>query len=278
MNEQIFFSVIIPTFNRKPFLKKAIDSVLDQNYQNFELIVVDDGSNDNTDKLISSYKDKRLTCLRQNNTGVSSARNKGLKAAKGDFIAFLDSDDWWESNKLQRALDHISEFSDISIFHTEEVWFRKGKLLTQKQKHKKPSGEVYKNALPICCISISTVLIKKEVFSDIGTFDESFEACEDYDFWLRATAKYKVKLIPEYLTLKDGGRPDQLSSRIWGLDRFRIKALEKIINSGTLSKEYLEATIHELKKKCEIFASGCEKHQKLKEAEYYRSLAKKYDP
>ncbi len=276
MNKKIFFSVIIPSYNRKSFLKKAVDSVLAQAYPDFELIVVDDGSSDGTDELVSSYSDPRLTCLRQENKGASSARNKGLQSAKGSFIAFLDSDDWWVPEKLKKTAEYIKEYPGIKIFHTEEVWYRGGSVLGQKARHKKPSGLVYLNALPLCCIGMSTAVVKKDVFSDIGFFDETFPACEDYDLWLRAALKYEVKLIPEALTFKNGGRPDQLSSSVWGLDRFRIKALEKALASGSLSEGYYTATLNELSKKCGIFALGAEKRGKREEAEVYRAIPGKY--
>ena len=274
--ETPFFSVIIPAYNREIFLKKSVDSVLAQTFMDFELIIIDDGSTDNTPEVISSYKDKRLIHIQQQNSGVSNARNKGLTNAKGSFIAFLDSDDWWTENKLERTREFIEQFPDIMIFHTEEIWYRNNKLLEQLKKHKKPSGFVYKHALPLCCISISTAVIGQDVFKDIGTFDETLEACEDYDFWLRAVNKYKVKLIPEYLTSKDGGRPDQLSSSVWGLDRFRIKALEKMLLSNKLNDENYAATLEELQKKCKIFTKGAIKHGKNEEAEYYFSLPGKY--
>ncbi|MFH1798865.1 MAG: glycosyltransferase [Candidatus Omnitrophota bacterium] len=265
------FSVIIPTFNRLAFLEKAVNSVLAQTFLNFELIVIDDGSTDETKTLMSSYDDKRITYVYQKNQGVSRARNNALLLAKGNYIAFLDSDDWWKKEKLEKAAEYIKKYPYISIFHTEETWFRNGNLLAQKKKHKKPSGFVYKDALPLCCISISTAVIKKMVFNIIGVFDENLEACEDYDFWLRAVNRYEVKLIPEELTLKDGGRPDQLSSKIWGLDRFRIRALEKLLASGVLTKADYKITFKELEKKCGIFALGARKRGKLKEAEFYRS-------
>lgn len=270
-NKSMEFSVIIPTFNRRAFLEKAVNSVLAQSFSDFELIVIDDGSTDSTKGLMALYKDKRIIYVYQKNHGVSTARNKALTLAKGNYIAFLDSDDWWKKEKLEKATEYIERYPDINIFHTEEIWFRNGKLLNQKKKHKKPSGFVYKNALSLCCISISTAVIKKGVFETVGTFDETLEACEDYDFWLRATNKYEVKLIPDALTLKDGGRPDQLSSKIWGLDRFRIKALEKMLASEMLTKSDYKITFKEFEKKCEIFALGAEKRGKLEEAKFYRS-------
>jgi glycosyltransferase involved in cell wall biosynthesis len=263
MRPQHLFSVIIPAFNRRSFIGTAVNSVLGQTFRDLELIVIDDGSTDGTRDLIASYKDKRINYLFQPNRGVASARNRGLELSRGRYIAFLDSDDRWVPEKLEKAAEYVAEFPDIKIFHTEEVWYKKGRLLNQKKKHKKPTGHVYEKALPICCISISTAIIKRDVFDEVGAFDESFEACEDYDFWLRATARHEVKLIPLPLTLKDGGRPDQLSSSVWGLDRFRIKALEKMLVSGPLNTEYRKATTKELERKRGIFAAGAKKRGRI---------------
>jgi hypothetical protein len=276
MDTQPFFSVIVPTFNRRPFLETAVDSVLEQTFSGLELIVIDDGSTDGTKELISKYSDKRMIYMHQKNRGVANARNKGISLSRGSFIAFLDSDDRWEPEKLKMTADYIKKFPNLPIFHTEEVWYRNGKLLSQKEKHKKPTGSVYKHSLPLCCISISTAVINKDVFGKVGTFDEEMEACEDYDFWLRATNKYEVKLIPEDLTVKDGGRPDQLSSSVWGLDRFRIRSLEKMLSSGSLDEQRHKATLEELERKCFIFATGAEKKGNFEEAEFYRNLPDKY--
>jgi len=271
-----FFSIIIPTYNRRDFIVKAIKSVLNQIYTHFELIIIDDGSTDDTKEIVQSFNDNRIIYKFHKNHGVSFARNKGLEMVRGDFVAFLDSDDWWTIEKLQKTSTYIQDFPKIKIFHTEEIWHRNGELLKQLKKHKKPTGWVYKKALSLCCISISTVAINREVFETVGMFDESFEACEDYDFWLRATNKYKVKLIPECLTEKDGGRLDQLSSSVWGLDRFRIKALEKMLSSYVLNKENYFETLNVLEKKCKIFAKGALKYGNKENAEYYKTLPLKY--
>jgi len=273
--ETPFFSVIIPTFNRKDFLKIAIESVLEQTCRDFELIIVDDGSTDGTETILDNYEDQKIKYLLQENKGVSSARNRGLEESKGRFIAFLDSDDKWVDEKLETTIEYIDKYPDINIFHSEETWYKNKKLHNQKNKHKKPDGYVYFKALPLCCISISTAVIRRDVFDDIGVFDETLPACEDYDFWLRATQKYDVKLIPEYLTIKDGGRPDQLSSQP-GLDKYRIQALEKMLSSKKLSGDQYEHTRIELQKKCKIYAKGAEKRGKLKEAEFYKEFANKY--
>ena len=269
------FSVVIPSYNRKNFLKKSIDSVLNQNIRDYELIVVDDGSTDSSILLVADYRGKGLTYIRTSNLGVSHARNTGIQNSRGSYIAFLDSDDWWESSKLKHVLESINNFSDIDLFHTEETWFKNEKLLNQKKKHRKPDGHVYKKCLPLCCIGMSTLVVKKSLFTKIGMFDETMPVCEDYDFFLRATLENKVKLIPLSLTIKDGGRVDQLSNQP-GLDKYRIYALEKMLNSGHLSGENLELTISELEKKCTIYAKGSEKRGKIVEAKKYWDKLKYY--
>lgn len=271
------FSVIIPTYNRRDFLKKAVDTVLAQTHRDFELIIADDGSTDGTRDMLEAYDDPRLRYVCQDNQGPAAARNLGLTHAQADWIAFLDSDDWWLPQKLERSAAYIEMYPEIHIFHTEEIWYRRGKLLAQKKKHQKPDGQVYCKALPLCCISISTAVVRRSILEKAGGFDESFPACEDYDLWLRITSRYPVKLIPEALTEKDGGRPDELSVSIWGLDRFRIQALVKMLESGVLNDEDYKATVRELVKKCRIFSKGARKRGRVDEAQRYAALAGEYE-
>jgi glycosyltransferase involved in cell wall biosynthesis len=270
-----FFSVIIPTYNRRHLFDIALKSVLNQTYKDFEFIVVDDGSTDQTNEVIKTFNDARIKYLYQDNHGVSHARNRGLEISRGKFIAFLDSDDRWVPEKLRRTKEQIERYPDIYIFHTDEIWYKGGRLLNQKKRHKKPSGYAYLNALPLCCIGMSTATVKRELFEKIGLFDESLQACEDYDFWLRATHSFEVKLIDEKLTIKDGGRSDQLSSK-WGLDKHRIMALEKMLCSNSLNEKEYKYTLGELVKKCKIYASGAGKRGRLKEANIYNQLPSKY--
>jgi len=271
-----FFSVIIPTFNRKVSVEVALRSILEQSFKKFELIIIDDGSTDQTKEMIKTYKDRRIYYLYQENHGVAHARNRGLEQARGQFVAFLDSDDRWVPQKLERVFEYIQEYPDIKVFHTEEKWYKAGKIHNPKKKHQKPTGFVYTEAIRLCSISISTAAIHRDVFSSIGNFDEELLACEDYDFWLRATHKYEIKLIEEYLTLKDGGRPDQLSAQ-WGLDRYRIKALAKMLDSGRLNDKEYEATRQELIKRADVFINGAQKRGRLSEANLYKKLIQQYE-
>ena len=274
----VFFSVIIPAYNRKYFLKIAVESVLSQSFQDFELIIVDDGSTDSTKTLIKEYLNfsRKIHYLYQENKGPASARNKGIKKAKGEFICFLDSDDRYRINKLEITYEFIKKFPQFKIFHTEEIWYRKGSLLPQKKIHKKPEGFVFRKALRLCCISISTCAIHKSIFSEIGLFDENMPVCEDYDFWLRVTSCYPVKLIPHYLTIKEGGHSDQQSKKYSSLDKYRIYAIIKLLESNKLDKEKRKWAVEELERKCKIYIKGALKRGKIKEANFYKEIIKKY--
>jgi len=269
------FSVIVPTYNRRDFLTNCIESVLNQSFKDFELIIVDDGSSDHTVTILPEYAGKALNYLFKRHRGVSNARNAGIRISRGKYIAFLDSDDKWDERKLEITHRYIKQFPDIYIFHTDEIWYKKKKILKQKMKHKKPDGYVYSECLPLCCIGMSTSVVKSDLFNKTGYFDESLPACEDYDLWLRACVDHEVRLIPEALTIKDGGREDQLSNRP-GLDKYRIYSLEKMLNSEQLNSSQRQDTYEELVKKCIIYAKGAEKRGKIEEGEIYFNKIKEY--
>ncbi len=269
-----YFSVIIPTHNRKDFLQIAVNSVLNQTFSDYELLIIDDGSTDKTNQLIKELyqNNEKLNYIFQPHQGVSSARNTGIKNAKGEFIVFLDSDDRFCRQKLQVSFDYIKKYPEYKIFHTDEVWYQKGKLLPQKDYHKKPTGFIFEQSLKLCCVSPSTAVVKKEVFSNIGFFDESFPACEDYDFWLRVTSKYPVHLIPQALTIKEGGRSDQQSKKYPAMDKFRIDAIAKLMASNNLTKEQYLLAYGELKNKCYIYIKGAAKRGRRRQVKHYQDL------
>ena len=201
-----------------------MNSVLNQTFCDYELIIIDDGSTDDTKKMvldIALKKSDKIKYIYQPNQGVSQARNRGVKEAKGKFIGFLDSDDRFLKQKLEITHSYIKRYPKDKIFHTEEIWYRQGQLLTQKSHHKKPNGYVFQYSIKSCCISITTAMIKKDIFNKFGYFDEKLPACEDYDFWLRVTSKLPIVLIPKYLTIKEGGRTDQQSKKYPAMDRDR---------------------------------------------------------
>jgi glycosyltransferase involved in cell wall biosynthesis len=266
-------SVIIPTYNRGWIVKEAIESVLAQDYRDFELIVVDDGSTDNTDDILNSYRGD-IMVFRQENQGVSAARNRGLAEASGRFIAFLDSDDLWLPQKLFRQVEFFNKNPDAQICQTEETWIRKGVRVNPKKRHKKPWGMIFEPSLALCLVSPSAVMIRRSLLEKVGGFDETLPACEDYDLWLRTSCRYPVYLIETPLIIKRGGHNDQLSASS-GLDKFRIKSLNKLIESNLLSKSQYEAAVKTLKQKCIIYAAGCRKRGREDEALYYMSLSER---
>jgi glycosyltransferase involved in cell wall biosynthesis len=269
-------SVIIPTHNRGWIVKEAIDSVLDQDFSDYELIVVDDGSDDNTREILGAYG-TAITVLQQPNRGVSAARNRGIAAAAGGLIAFLDSDDLWLPGKLKTQVKFFEENADAVVNQTQEIWIRNGIRVNPKKRHHKFSGMIFERSLALCLVSPSAVMIKKSLFEAVGVFDENLPACEDYDLWLRISCRYPVHLNDFPLIIKRGGHDDQLSKAA-GLDKYRIQSLMKIIDSNLLTPQQYKAAVITLKEKSEVYAGGCRKRGREEEAEYFSALAEKYLP
>ncbi len=269
-------SVIIPTYNRADYLVNALSSVQCQSYPPAEVIVVDDGSTDETQLILQKDYPDVVYC-RQENKGVSSARNVGIAIAHSEWLAFLDSDDEWMPKKLEKQLNALNHSSDIRVCHTNEIWIRNGKRINQTKKHEKHGGWIYEKCLPLCAMSPSSVIIHRSIFEHIGVFDESLPACEDYDLWLRICAFYPVLYIEEPLIVKRGGHSDQLSGRYWGMDRFRIAALGEMINDSGLSIEYRRKTLEKIIEKINIYIIGAEKRDKKDEVEEYTQKMKCYE-
>ena len=267
-----FISVIIPTYNRAYVLERAIQSVLNQNYGNYELIVVDDCSQDNTSGLLKRYESHIKVIRHTFHSGVSAARNNGILSAKGTYIALLDSDDEWLPNKLLSQVEYLRRHPKFKILQTEEIWIRNGIRVNPKKKHSKPEGYIFKQSLPLCVISPSSVLIHRKVFEKTGLFDVTFPACEDYELWLRITCRYPVGLVKTQEIIKYGGHEDQLSSTVPRLDRWRIMALLKIAGDLVLNHQELYYTWREIYNKARIYCQGCKKHNRLQECQYFEDI------
>jgi len=265
-------SVIIPTYNRAPWVKEAAASVLAQTFRDYELLVVDDGSTDHTLEALVRLEAKVLRKARRQ--GVSAARNLGAAAARGEWLAFLDSDDLWLPEKLARQVDYLSAHPHLAICQTEEIWIRNGVRVNPPKTHRKAAGDIFLASLKRCMVSPSAVMLHRRLFEALGGFDETLPAGEDYDLWLRTAWRAPVGLVPEPLVIKRGGHPDQLS-RQRGLDRFRIRALVKLLEEPDLPEAYKNAAQRTLAQKCQIYAQGCEKRGKTAEAREYRAISYK---
>ena len=275
MNLQSNVSVVIPTFNRGHTLNRAIDSVLGQTLLPSEIIVVDDGSTDGTEELISTEYSS-VSYIRSENRGVSAARNLGMKAAKSDWFAFLDSDDQWLPHKLEKQFECLSCNRDFKLVHCDELWIRKGKRVNPKAKHQKHGGYIFEQCLSLCAISPSASLVHRTLFDELGCFDETLQACEDYDLWLRVCAVYPVLYVDEPLLIKFGGHEDQLSQKFWGMDRFRVEALRKILQTQNLTESQRLKASSKLIEKCSVLIGGAKKRGNVQMVRKYQNLIDKY--
>lgn len=275
-------SAIIVTHNRAGYLSEAIDSILSQTYfqkhpEDWELIIVDDGSTDSTPELVSIYQRRfsQVRYERYDHQGVSRARNQGLKLSAGEFIAFLDSDDLWLRDKVQAQVSYLKAFPEACFCLTEEIWIRNGRRVNQKNRHQKFSGRLLDRVLPLCLLSLSSVMFRRKLFEEIGNFDENLPVCEDYDLGLRIALRFPYHFLSAPLIIKRGGHHDQLSKKYWGMDRWRVQALEKALE---LAEKDEDRTLikAEIRKKCQVLVSGFLKRGCLEEASYYREKIQRF--
>ena len=253
-------SVVIPTYNRKDLLKRSINSVINQTIKPFEIIVVDDGSLDGTEKMIRRNYDL-VKFIKQENKGVSAARNSGIKVSNGEWICFLDSDDEWKKDKLEKQINAANDNPGYHLFHSNEIWVKNGIRINQKKKHKKYGGDIFEKCLDMCRISPSSVMIDKTIFDEVGNFNEDLVVCEDYELWLRICDKFRVFFIDEPLIIKYGGHQGQLSYSIKSIENHRIKALEYLILCN-LKRENKRHAIQMLINKLNIYLKGLVKRRK----------------
>lgn len=265
-------SVIIPVYNRQDTIIKALTSVVNQTFKDFEIIVVDDGSTDDTNKIIKASGIDFKLIVHSENDGVSSARNAGILKATSPLIAFLDSDDYWLPHKLQEQVSFFKENIHAVACQTREKWIRNNIRVNPGLRHIKSGGNIFLKSLDLCIISPSAVMIRRSVFDEIGLFDESLAACEDYDLWLRLTSRYEVHLLETDGLVRIGSRVDQLSAKYPGMDSFRIFAISKLyrnLGENFIHKDSISKTI---KKKGRIYSKGCLKRNRFAESEFYSKL------
>jgi glycosyltransferase involved in cell wall biosynthesis len=274
-------SVIIPTYNRAGILCEAVRSVLAQTLRDLRLIVVDDGSTDDTLRRLGEFADSRLSCLPLEHRGMPGrARNAGAAAAEGRYLAFLDSDDLWLPEKLERQRRFFEADAQAKLCHTREVWLRGGREISQAGQRHRREGDIFRDALVKCVIGPSTVIVEKNFFERCGGFREDMEIAEDYELWLRMSFSSPVAYLDERLTIKRAGMQARgeaanLSEKYGHIEAFRIRALYDLIAGGAFAslpeKEALAR--EELVRKCGIYAAGCYKRGRPAEAREYEALA-----
>ncbi len=275
-------SVIIPTYNRRAMMREAIASVLAQRGTSFELVVIDDGSTDGSwDDLCGRGSGPwpcgtafSLCAVRTSNNGPAAARNCGIALARGRMIVFLDSDDLWAPDKLARQSAFMRANPHLAVSQTGEVWLRDGRRVNPARRHRKRAGDIFADALRTCLISPSAVILRRELLDEVGGFDETMAACEDYDLWLRILARHEAGLLDEPLVTRRAGHPGQLSATVPALDRFRILALAKLLGDHTLETARRAAAAEVMAEKCLIYAKGLARRRHIKEAAFFTEAAR----
>ncbi len=251
------FSVVIPSHNRMERLREAVRSVLSQTFRDFECVVVDDGSTDGTVAMAEELRGP-VRFIRQENRGVSAARNRGILSSRAPYLAFLDSDDLWLPDKLEAHRAYLKMNPSMRIHQSDETWVRKGRRVNPREKHIKPEGDIFLPSLRLCLVSPSAVVIERGLLEEVGLFDERLPVCEDYDLWLRISWRERVGLMPGRLVIKHGGHDDQLSKRYWGMARCRIYSILTPLaaHAGELRPDQRARAREVVVEKCRILHGG----------------------
>lgn len=298
-------SVIVPVFNRPHLLAGALASVMAQTYRDFELVVVDDGSTDETPEVLARVLREvpkeggspPARTLKIPHCGKPGAvRNRGAEKARGRHLAFLDSDDRWLPTKLETQVRLHPRAGIVAggatdarpslgagagargprFSHTRELWVRRGREVSQKGQRHRRSGDLFVDSLKKCIIGPSTVMLERSLFEELGGFREDLEIAEDYELWLRLTHREAVAYLDEALTVKQAGDWDQLSERHGQVEVFRIEGLKGLVEADYFADvpEHQVAAKMELARKCRIYAAGCLKRGRPEEARRFEALAR----
>ena len=234
-------SVIIPTYNRKKLLIETLTSVFEQEYKDFEIIVVDDGSTDNTKEALHAIITNNLIkYIYQDNAGSSSARNAGIKNAKGKYLTFLDSDDLYSPTKLRKQVVYLDKNLNISIIHCDYSKFDNSGIDLGYRNTSFFEGWIYPSILKqwSMLMGVSCVMVRSNIFEKVGFFDESLEAAEDLDMWARIAYHYEFRRIPENL-VKIRAHSSSMSANKEGLEKtFRIYLEKAFERDPELTRRY----------------------------------------
>ena len=268
-------SAVIPTHNRLHLLRRALYSVQAQTLPPLETIVIDDGSTDRSHESLAT-EFPTVQWIRQSNHGVSHARNQGIKQAKGEWIALLDSDDTWHPSKLEEQNQFLQQNLGLLFCHTDEAWIRRGKSVSHPAYLNKSNQDIFLKSLARCIICPSSVVIHQKIFEKIGFFDEELPVCEDYDLWLRLVLQYEIGYLDRKLVTKHGGHSDQLSTTYWGMDRFRVQSLQKLLDNPNLKSSLIPLIFQTLIQKLDILNKGFSKRDKQLEAKEFNQLKQFY--
>lgn len=246
------FTVVIPAYNAAAYLAQTIESVLSQSFTDFELLIIDDGSTDNTAIIAENYqqKDKRVKLLIQSNRGVSATRNQGIESSNSQYIAFIDADDQWFPDKLALHYEHLEKNPDLGVSYAKVEFLtpdgkHTGKIAKGRLTELQPEHFLYDNPT----MTVSNIVVRRQVFQEIGCFDCNMNYSEDLDFLFRvACSHWKIEGINRVLLgyrTTQGGLSSQLDKMEEGWETLMTKA--KIIAPELVEKHYLKARSNHLR-------------------------------
>lgn len=266
-------SVVIPTYNRAEQTCRAVRSVLEGTLLPDQVLVIDDGSTDDTAVRVRALGEDLVDVIvNKQNSGVASARNMGLEMARNRWIALLDSDDVWLPHHLETLAGHIVANPEIRVVQGLERWYRNGVRVNSRNVHQPQHGDIFELSLQRCLVSSSAVLLDRDMVIDAGGYDERMPVCEDYDLWLRLARNHRFGLVEKETISKDGPRSDQLSRKYWGMDRFRVFSMVKLLSEG-LPEHQAEATRQICLTKLGYLAGGARRRGRNEAATAYESWA-----
>ncbi len=275
-------SIIMPVYNSSKYVISAIESVFSQSYKDYELIIINDGSTDNSKELIIDYlkqnKDKDVKYIYQENKGASAARNKGIELAKGEYIAFLDADDLWMPEKLSRSINYINSQEYPTVYSDMYIIDSGGNIIDQWFKMKKEisEGNIYGDLLKECFIVPTNIIIRKACLLE-NKFDETIRGVEDIDLWLRLARKYNFRVIKEPLT-KWRNHEGNYSKNSRIVSENIVNVFERELKEWTRKDKYHKVIINILSTKLYISGRYYLKEQKYKQARWVFIKSILYNP
>lgn len=266
-------SVVMTTYNRDKYISTTVESVLNQTFQDFELIIIDDGSTDNTFEIIKSFDDKRIKYYYQNNAGQNPARNAGITLSNGQYVAMIDSDDIWDQNKLKKQVEILDKHPDIGLVYCGTVFIDEN----DKVFYKKPligyKGRVLDKLLMTNFLyNGSCPLFRKSCINKVGLFDTTFKRMTDWEFYLRFAIYYKFWGIKEHL-LKYRVHSETMSNDYKNYESWGFKIIDKIFNDKGLDAKFLKYQKRAYAMRYRYMGIRCFEKRVMKEARIYFNRA-----
>ncbi|ARV57623.1 glycosyl transferase family A [Nostocales cyanobacterium HT-58-2] len=233
-------SIIIPVYNCEKTIRETIESVLNQTFSDLEIILINDGSQDTTLNIISSIEDPRLKVFNYTNSGVAVSRNRGIAQASGEFIAFLDADDFWTLDKLEAQLKALQANPQAAVAYSWVDYIDESNQFVRSGNHITMTGDVYEKLLIHNVLENgSNPLIRKYAFSEVGDFDQELSPAEDWDMWIRLAARYHFVAVPSPQVLYRIS-PNSLSTNVLKMEVASLRCIEKAFHQAPASLQHLK--------------------------------------